>query len=171
MLSCRLLTIFILSCWYVVPSSAQLPKRLERCLPHPTLAQEIRDMRQEVRDRMFPEPVVHVHVLQVKFDPDSKIPPDIQNEISKNEIGRTHEEDADSDYLDDAAKEIAEVAARGALQGHGYFQPLADANLTVLRAKGPDIDVVARVSAELLRALVPLEHSARHKSRQNLTLV
>ncbi len=95
-----------------------------------------------------PEPKVYVHVVRVKFDPDSKIPRDIQNEISKNETQRTHEADADSNYLTDVAKEIAEVGVRGPLQTSGYFRPLPDAKLAVLKMKGQDIDVEANVSAE-----------------------
>lgn len=106
-------------------------------------------MQQEVRTKQIPEPTVFVHVTKVKFDPDSEIPQDIQNEISRNETGRTHEEDADSDYLADAAGEIADVAVRGALQNSGYFRVLTNAKLTVLKAKGQDIEVVANVSAEM----------------------
>lgn len=55
-------------------ASGQLPKRLEKCLPYPTLAQEIRDMQ--------PAPTrVRVHVIRVDFDPRDGIPADAQEQI------------------------------------------------------------------------------------------
>lgn len=95
-----------------------------------------------------PEPQVYVHVVQVEFAPDIKIPRAIQDEIVKSEAGKMHEEDADSDYLKDVAAEVAEVSVRGSLQSAGYFRVLADAKATVLKTKGQDIDVVVTVSAE-----------------------
>jgi len=136
-----LLAVFAIPCLCLVSARSQLPKRLERCLPNPTLAQEIRDMKP-------PEPQVYVHVVQVEFAPDIKIPRAIQDEIVKSEAGKMHEEDADSDYLKDVAAEVAEVSVRGSLQSAGYFRVLADAKATVLKTKGQDIDVVVTVSAE-----------------------
>src|SRR5215468_1308508 len=141
MLLRRLLAVFAIPCLCLVSARSQLPKRLERCLPNPTLAQEIRDMKP-------PEPQVYVHVVQVEFAPDIKIPRAIQDEIVKSEAGKMHEEDADSDYLKDVAAEVAEVSVRGSLQSAGYFRVLADAKATVLKTKGQDIDVVVTVSAE-----------------------
>lgn len=131
---------FVVLCC-AVPSWAQLPKRLERCLPNPSLAQEIEDMKQ-------PAPKVYVRVLRVEFEPDSKIPQEIQNEIVKNEAGQTHEEDADSDYLKDVAAEVTEISVRGSMQRAGYFRVLVDGKATVLKKKGPDIDVSVAVTAE-----------------------
>jgi hypothetical protein len=42
----------------------QLPKRVEKCLPYPTLAQEIR----ELRPRDPAPPRVKVRVIRVEFD-------------------------------------------------------------------------------------------------------
>jgi outer membrane protein assembly factor BamA len=129
-----------------MPSLAQLPKRLERCLPNPTLAQEIRDMRREVE----PEPQkVNLHVTRVEFDPKSGIPLEIQREISADVRRENMEEDADSDYLKEVANEIAEVAVRIAAQNRGYFRVLPHAKLTLLKREGSDIQVAAAVSAEL----------------------
>lgn len=125
-----------------MPSFAQLPKRLERCLPNPTLAQEIRDTQ-------TPAPKVYVRVVDIQFDPASRIPLDIQDEISKDVIGRTLDTDANSNYLEDMAKEIAEVSVRGGLQNAGYFRVLADTKLTVLKRDGSKIDAVAHASADI----------------------
>ena len=157
---------------------AQLPKRVERCLPYPTLAQEIRD-RQPVQ----PAPMrVRVHVIRIDFDPNDGIPADAQEEISaelqRNEI----EPEADRPYLTDLANEIAEVGVRGALRDRGYFKATATAKLTPLQTEGADISVVVTISAtpglqyrtgdiriestdgiplaispEILRSLIPLQ--------------
>ena len=97
-----------------LPSAfGQLPKRLEKCLPYPTLAQEIREMQ--------PAPAqVRVHVTRVEFDPDDGIPADAQEEISAELRRHVFKTDADSAYQKDLANEIAEVPVRGALrQVHG----------------------------------------------------
>jgi len=105
-------------------------------------------LAQEIQDMKLPAPSVYVRVVRVEFEPDSKIPQEIQDEIVKNEAGQTHEEDADSDYLKDMATEIAEVSVRGSLQSAGYFRVLTTAKATVLKNKNPDIDVSLTVSAE-----------------------
>jgi hypothetical protein len=116
MLLRRLPTLFSVLFCLVPPGLAQLPKRLERCLPNPTLAQEIRDMQ--------PEPQkVTLHVARVEFDQKSGIPMQLQREITADVRRGTFQEDEDSDYLKKAANEIAEVGVRGPLQNRGYFRP------------------------------------------------
>src|SRR5256885_17170155 len=144
MLLRRLLTGSAILLSFPTAPIAQLPKRLERCLPNPTLAQEIRDMQKEVEPQK-----VNLRVARVEFDPKSGIPPELQREISTRMLGATFEEDADTDYLKEAANEIAEVVVRGSLQNKGYFKVLAHTELTLLRQEGLDITVAAVVSAEL----------------------
>ncbi len=97
----------------------QLPKRLEKCLPYPTFAQEIREMQ--------PAPAqVRVHVTRVEFDPNDDIPADAQDEISAELRSRVFKPDADSAYQKDLANEIAEIPVRGALRNRGYFQSYCD---------------------------------------------
>jgi len=144
MLSRRLLTSFVILLLFQIASVAQLPKRLERCLPNPTLAQEIRDMQREVEPQK-----VTLHVVHVEFDPKSAIPQELQREMAEKLRGETLEEDADTDYLKEAADEIAEVAVRGSLQNRGYFKVVAHTELTALKEEGSDIEVAATISAEL----------------------
>jgi hypothetical protein len=61
----------------------QLPRRVERCLPYPTYAQEIRDMRRRVL----------VRVSRVEFDADDGIPANLREKISAELRGRAFEED------------------------------------------------------------------------------
>ena len=120
----------------------QLPKRLEKCLPYPTLAQEIREMQ--------PAPAqVSVHVIRVDFDSNDDIPADAQDEISAELRSHVFKPDADSAFLKDLANEIAEVGVRGALRDRGYFKATATAKLTTLQTEGADISVVVAISAAL----------------------
>jgi outer membrane protein assembly factor BamA len=123
----------------------QLPKRLEKCLPYPTLAQEIRAMQPA---RPAP-PRVKVHVTRVEFDPNDGIPADAQEEISGKLQGRMFEPALDSAYLNDLENEIADVGVRGTLRDRGYFKVTATAKLTPLWREGIDISVVVIVSATL----------------------
>ena len=121
----------------------QLPKRLEKCLPYPTLAQEIRD-----RQPAQPAPTrVRVHVIRVDFDSNDSIPPDAQEEISEELRSRVFEPDAASPYLNDLANEIAFVPVMEALRDRGYFKATATAKLTPLQTEGADINAIVTISA------------------------
>ena len=124
-------------------ASGQLPKRVERCLPYPTLAQEIRDMQ----PAQPAPPRVRVHVIRVDFDPNDGIPVDAQQEISEELRSRVFGPDADSAYLNDLGNEIAEVNVRGALRDRGYFKANGTAKLTPLQTEGADISVVVSITA------------------------
>ena len=121
----------------------QLPKRLEKCLPYPTLAQEIRD-----RQPAQPAPTrVRVHVIRVDFDPNDGIPADAQEKISEELRGQVFERDGESPYLKDLANEIAFVPVGEALRDRGYFKATATAKLTTLQTEGADISVIVAISA------------------------
>jgi outer membrane translocation and assembly module TamA len=126
-----------------LPSAlGQLPKKLEKCLPYPTLAQEIHEMQSEPGR-------LRVHVIRLDFDSNDGVPADAQEEISTELRRNVIEPDADSAYLKDLANEIAEVGVRGALRNRGYFKATATANLTALQTQGADISVVVAIRATL----------------------
>jgi outer membrane protein assembly factor BamA len=113
---------------------------LEKCLPYPTLAQEIREMQ--------PAPAqVRVHVTRVEFDPNDGIPADAQEEIAAELRRRVFKPDADSAYQKDLANEIAEVPVRGVLRNRGYFKVTATAKLTVLWSEEADVGAAVAISA------------------------
>ena len=119
-------------------ASGQLPKRLEKCLPYPTLAQEIRDTQ--------PAPKrVRVHVIRVDFDSNDGVPADAQGEISQELRNRVFVRDAASAYLKGLADEIAEVGVRRALRDRGYFKATATAQLTELWREGEDVSVAVAI--------------------------
>jgi len=128
-----------------VPSTfGQLPARLEKCLPYPTLAQEIREMEPAPREHR-----VRVHVIRVDFDSNDGIPRDARDEISTELQSDVAEPNADRPFLKDLANAIAEVRAREAFRNRGYFKATASAELTPLQTEGPDISVVVAIRATL----------------------
>lgn len=99
---------------------AQLPERVERCLPYPTYAQEV--------DAMYPKtwpkkgaPRKVVVIDSVDFDGPITLPEGerlkLVDDLKKQEF------DADSKWLD----EVAEVELRGTWQDLGYFKVAAEA--------------------------------------------
>jgi hypothetical protein len=78
MLARGLLPVLTLLVMFVPPTLGQLPKRVEKCLPYPTLAQEIRDMQSDPVP-----PRVRVHVLRVEFDSNDGIPADAQKRFRR----------------------------------------------------------------------------------------
>ena len=120
----------------------QLPKRLEKCLPYPTLAQEIREIQPATTQ-------VSVHVIRVEFDSSDGIPANAQDEISAELRSHVFKRDADSAHVSDLANEIAEVGVWGALRDRGYFTATAIAKLTTLQTEGADISVAVAIRATL----------------------
>lgn len=127
---------------FVPLAFGQLPKRVEKCLPYPTLTQEIRGMQ-----RPDPPRRVNVSVARVDFDSGDGTPTGVREEISKELQGRNFEQEPGTDYLNELANEIAEVSVRGALQNQGYFQATATAKLAVLQSGATEISVAAVISA------------------------
>lgn len=126
-------------------ASAQLPKRLEKCLPYPTLAQEIKAAQPAEPARTQ----VKVHVVRVEFDPNDGIPADAQEEISIELQKQVFELDAHSAYLNNEASSIADVGVRERLRVRGYFKATATAKLSPLGSQAADTYVVAAIRAAL----------------------
>jgi outer membrane protein assembly factor BamA len=145
-MSARGLLLVVLLFGVCIPSVfGQLPKRVEKCLPYPTLAQEIREM--QPADRVSPQ--VRVRVIRVEFDSKDGIPANAREEISSELRSHVFERNADTAYLDDLANEIAEVPVMGALRDRGYFKATTAAKLTAIQRKGAVISVAAIITAKL----------------------
>ena len=124
-------------------ASGPLPKRVEKCLPYPTLSQEIK-----AAQPTEPAPaLVRVHVLRVEFNSDDGIPADVQEEISTELEKQVFGREANSAYLNHLAQEIGDVAVRKAFRNRGYFKVSDTASLTTLSSEGADIYVAAEVHA------------------------
>jgi hypothetical protein len=138
-----LFSLAVLLVLLVTPALGQLRKRVEKCLPYPTLAQEIMEMYPEQ-----PKAKVNVHVISVEFDATNGIPSEDQEEISKELQSLTFGGDADAAYLNDIANEIAEVGVKGPLQDRGYFRATTAARLRLLEESGAEVRVAATISAQ-----------------------
>jgi outer membrane translocation and assembly module TamA len=182
MLARCLLPVLSLSVVFIPFAMGQLPKRVESCLPYPTLAQEIREMQAPEPER----PQVSVRVVRVEFNPEDGIPASVRGEVSTQLRSQVFEPYASSAYLKELAEDIAEIGVIGELQNRGYVRAKATVNLTVLGSKGADIDVAATIgvtpgtqyrtgkvqvesadddvplgiSATVLRGLIPLQKGA-----------
>ncbi len=121
---------------------AQLPKRVEKCLPYPTLAQEIRE-RQPAPEN------VKIHVARIEFDKEDVIPADVQEEISTGLQNIVFERNEEKSFLNELANEIAEVPVGEAFRSRGYFKVTATATATELWRDAADIGVVVAVRATL----------------------
>ena len=112
------------------PTSAQISRRLDRCLPYPSLADEISDMREEVRAKIaateratsVPRTIV---IDDVRFDGPTDMP-DVRERVVAELKLRTFE--ANSDWLE----EVQDVSIRGAWLDAGFFKvtPTATAQVT-----------------------------------------
>jgi hypothetical protein len=118
MLARRFLPVLSLFVVFIPSATGQLPKRVERCLPYPTLVQEIREMRAPE-----PEPSqVSVHVVRVEFHPEGGIPASVRGEISAQLRSQVFERYASTAYLKELADEIAEVGVAGELQNRAITE-------------------------------------------------
>ena len=114
-----------------LPTAAQLSRRLDRCLPYPTLADEISNMYQEVESKTaamagvaaFPATVV---IDNVKFDPPIHLGASIREQLVSHLKGSRF--DASSAWL----QEIAEVSIRGTWQDEGFFKVTAAARAQII---------------------------------------
>jgi outer membrane translocation and assembly module TamA len=151
MLARRFLPVLSLFVVFIPSASGQLPKRVERCLPYPTLIQEIREMQAPEPEppQVPPKPEqlqVSVHVVRVEFHPEDGIPASVRGEISTQLRSQVFEQYASTAYLKELAEDIADVGVAGELQNRGYYRARATAQLTALGSKGADIDVAVAIS-------------------------
>jgi outer membrane protein assembly factor BamA len=103
------------------PVSGQISRRLDRCLPYPSLADEISDMREEARAKISaqegaPERSRTLVIDDVRFDGATLMPDSIRERLVTELKLRTF--DADSEWLG----EIENVSIRRAWQDQGFFK-------------------------------------------------
>ncbi len=103
---------------------AQLPERVERCLPYPTLAQEIRAMKEETEPTQPQPPRINRTIISVRFSPETHLPQTFRTQIARSIKSHQFYDDSLSDWL----KELQEVGVRGQLQDLGFFRPNVEAD-------------------------------------------
>jgi outer membrane protein assembly factor BamA len=127
--------------FYLPPTCAQLPKKLERCLPYPTYAQEIRDMDEEIAAKMKIEVPQRVVIDEVAFDGPIHISDsDRQQLITRLKQGNYT---ADYDWLSD----VQEIGIKGMWRDRGYFKVEATAKVEIVRkdSAGEHVSIIVHV--------------------------
>jgi len=144
---------FVLSgviCALLYPSltCAQLSQRLEKCLPYPTYAQEIRDMDEEIAAKMeLEEPrrpleaVQNIIIDEVRFDGPIHIS-DSDRQQLVSEL-KQHDLSNATDWLE----EFREVGIMGMWRDRGYFKVEATAKEEIVKkdSAGEHVLVIVHV--------------------------
>lgn len=112
---------------------AQLPQRLERCLPYPTLAKEIEVMRESTEARKTQDLTApRIVFVSVDFQGETRLPQTLQTQLATSlKRGRAQFYGSDPGPLLD---EFQEVAVRDALRERGYFHAQVDSESHLLSA-------------------------------------
>jgi len=126
---------------FFVPSVsfAQISHRVKKCLPYPTLSDEICDMTgmyceepetsQNCEGPEIPEPWVFVD--SVRFIGGKSLPPEVRQKlVSSLKAGELPGGSFSQDWLN----ELGDIGVRGALQAAGYFKSLVKAEGKVLKS-------------------------------------
>jgi outer membrane translocation and assembly module TamA len=113
------------------PISAQISRRFDRCLPYPTLAEEIDDVRDEVRAQSAAAASATtlsrtIVIDDVKFDQPTRMPASVRERVVAELKMRTFA--ADSGWLE----EIENVSIRGAWQDEGFLKVAPTATVQVI---------------------------------------
>jgi len=99
---------------YSLPVRAQLPPRLERCLPYPTLADEIRDMTTTEAEETVKAKAT---VDDVRIEGTTHLPYDVQRQLTISIL-----ETEFAGEPDNWLSGLEEVGIDGFLRNHGYFR-------------------------------------------------
>jgi hypothetical protein len=128
-------------------SSAQISRRLDRCLPYPSLADEIDDMREEVRAKIAATagatvPARTVVVDEVKFDGPTRLPVSTRERLVTELKQNTFQ--AGSGWLE----EIQSWPIGGAWQVDGFFKANVAASASVINIDSTVEHVLLTIHAD-----------------------
>lgn len=129
------------------PSSAQISHGLDRCLPYPSLADEINDMREEVRAKIAATPgapalPLTVVIDDVKFDEPTHLPVSTRERLIAELKQGTYK--AGSGWLE----EIQKWPIGGAWQDDGFFKVQVTASASVLNTDSTAEHVLLTIHAD-----------------------
>lgn len=133
---------------------AQLPRRLENCLPYPTLREEIKNMQKEAEEEV-PHPKVRVDA--VTFGGAMHLPESIRAQIT----GRLEQTSFDNNSAwIDALREIVRMT----LEQYGYFFAKVSAQGRVLSSNRAEerVSVTLQVAEGLLYRLGEIKFAKAH---------
>jgi Surface antigen variable number repeat len=107
-----------------LPVRAQLPPRLERCLPYPTLTDEIRDMATTGAQETVKAKAT---VDDVRIEGTTHLPIDVQSQLTISIL-----ETEFAGEPDNWLSGLEEVGIRGFLRDHGYSRPTSRAKAELI---------------------------------------
>jgi hypothetical protein len=115
------LTCVLCALFCSLPVSAQISRRLDRCLPYPSLADEINDMHEEARAQIAAaagatELKRTIIIDGVEFDGPTRLPDSIRERLVAELKQRSY--DANSRWLE----EIQDASIRDVWQDEGFFK-------------------------------------------------
>jgi outer membrane protein assembly factor BamA len=131
---------------YLPITYAQLPSRLERCLPFPTYAQEVMELNEEVAAKTaFAEPRPRIIIDVVKFEGPIHIPQTTVQQLI-TEL-KQHTFDTSKDWL----QELQEVGIESVWRDNGYFKSVVTAKAAFISSdsRGMHVSVTAHVDEGL----------------------
>jgi outer membrane protein assembly factor BamA len=144
--------LFTLTCLMCVllcssPTSAQISRRLNRCLPYPSLADEINDVREEVRAKIAATtgataPARTVVIDDVKFDGPTHLPEATRERLVAELKQGTYE--ADSGWL----VQLQNGSIPGAWQDDGFFKAQVTATASVINTDSTVEHVLLTIHAD-----------------------
>jgi outer membrane protein assembly factor BamA len=129
------------------PVHAQLPPRLERCLPYPTYQREIKTMDEEVAARTgMNESRQRIIVDDVKFDGPIHVSDAVRQQVV-SDLKQHHFND-NSDSKSAWLGEIQPVGLMGVWQDQGYFKVEATAKEEFIRndSTGKHVRIIAHIN-------------------------
>ena len=129
------------------PVHAQLPQRLEGCLPYPTYEHEIKAMDEEVAARTgMNESRQRIIVDDVKFDGPIHVSDAVRQQVVSDLKQRNLNDNSDleSDWL----REIQAGGLKGVWQDQGYFKVEATAKEEFIRndSTGKHVRIIAHIN-------------------------
>jgi len=146
---------------FASPARAQLKRRLERCLPYPTLQEEIAEMNAEVEEKerraaimagyadthTSAPPERKVIIDDVEFAPPTSLPESTRAEIAAD-LKADPLSPRSYDKKPGGSSEFEEAGVRGAFQDRGYFKVLATAEVRSIRSDAEYDHVAVTIHAE-----------------------
>jgi surface antigen-like variable number repeat protein len=110
--------------------AAQIPRRLKRCLPYPTLSDELCEMAGQNCNESE-RPGLSVFIDSVKLVGGDSLPLAVRRQVVHSvKPKQGHPGPFNENWL----REVEEVGFRGALQDAGYFRPIVEAEGQILES-------------------------------------
>jgi hypothetical protein len=110
--------------------AAQIPRRLKRCLPYPTLSDEFCEMAGQNCNESE-RPALSIFIDSVKLVGGDSLPLAVRRQVVQS---MKPKQENPGPFNEDWLREVEEVGFRGALQEAGYFRPIVEAEGQIIES-------------------------------------